>query len=91
MVCETHSRAYLRHLFRVNEHAATTLGSLHNVTFLVNLVRDARTHILVGDFEAWSTAWRARYEAGETQRRAILAKDPQGAARSAAARAERDQ
>ena len=89
-VCRTHSRAYLRHLFQVNEHVATTLGSLHNVTFLVDLVRTAREQLLAGTFRAWKQAWVARFERGEASRRATLASDPQGARRSEIARAEQD-
>lgn len=87
-VCRTHSRAYLRHLFHVNEHAATTLGSLHNVTFLVDLVRTAREKLLHGTFAAWKAAWVARFERGEGVRRATLAADPTGARRSEIARSE---
>src|SRR5204863_5398259 len=65
MVCRTHTRAYLRHLFATGEHTATTLGSLHNVTFLVRLLRRAREEILAGRFQPWRTSFATRYEAGE--------------------------
>ena len=87
-VCRTHSRAYLRHLFHVNEHVATTLGSLHNLTFLVDLAREARTRIRAGTFTEWKRDWVERFERGEAKRRAVLAADPKGAARSEIARDE---
>jgi queuine tRNA-ribosyltransferase len=86
--CATTSRAYLRHLFATDEHSATTLGALHNVTFLVRLLREARAQVLAGGFAAWSTAWLARYEAGEAAWRAAHALDPEGAEGSRRAREE---
>jgi queuine tRNA-ribosyltransferase len=62
------SRAYLRHLVMANEILASTLISLHNVHFYLDLVAQARAHIEAGDFAAWSRAWIARYEAGEAAR-----------------------
>jgi queuine tRNA-ribosyltransferase len=84
--CRTHSRAYLRHLFAVNEHVATTLGTLHNVTFLVDLLRRARAEVLAGTFDAWRRAFAARYEAGERAWREAHADDPEGAEGSREAR-----
>src|SRR3954467_13845819 len=59
------SRAYLRHLVMAGEILASTLITLHNVHFYLDLVAQARTHIEAGDFAAWSKAWIERYEAGE--------------------------
>jgi queuine tRNA-ribosyltransferase len=59
------SRAYLRHLVMAGEILASTLVTLHNVHFYLDLVAQARAHIEAGDFAAWSKAWIARYEAGE--------------------------
>ncbi|MCC7139676.1 MAG: tRNA guanosine(34) transglycosylase Tgt [Planctomycetes bacterium] len=90
--CRGYSRAYLHHLFAVGEHTATTLGSLHNVHFLVTWVRDLRAAILAGTFETVATAMRARYEAGEARWASLHAEDPEGRAgsrRAAQERAER--
>ncbi len=87
-VCASYSRAYLRHLFRTGEHVAFTLGSLHNVTWLVDLVRRARTEILAGTFTTWATAFRTRYAAGVEAFESAHAADPDAAKRSAAAAAE---
>jgi queuine tRNA-ribosyltransferase len=59
--CARFSRAYLRHLFTAEETLGLRLLSLHNVHFLVSLMRDARAAITGGDFEAWSRDWLARY------------------------------
>jgi len=63
--CRHFSRAYLRHLVMANEILASTLLSLHNLHFYLDLVAQARAHIDAGDFAAWSKAWIERYEAGE--------------------------
>jgi queuine tRNA-ribosyltransferase len=63
------SRAYLRHLVMAGEILASTLVTLHNVHFYLDLVAQARAHIEAGDFAAWSKAWIARYEAGEAANR----------------------
>jgi len=84
-VCRTHSRAYLRHLFRTGEHTAVTLGSLHNLTFLLGLARSAREHIVAGDFGAWRASFTERFEHGEAAWAAEHAADPDAALRSRAA------
>lgn len=50
--CLHFSRAYLRHLTRANEILGHHLISLHNVHFLVNLVRQIRESIIAGSFAA---------------------------------------
>ena len=59
--CRRFSRAYLRHLFVADEMLGMRLLSLHNVHFLVALMRHARRAILAGTFPAWSREWLARY------------------------------
>ncbi|MCK0114868.1 tRNA guanosine(34) transglycosylase Tgt [Gelidibacter sp. F63206] len=48
-----YSKAYLRHLFSVNERLAMQIATIHNLGFYLWLVREARKHILAGDFRAW--------------------------------------
>lgn len=48
-----YSKAYLRHLFAAKEILALQLASLHNLSFYLNLVKQARLHILQGDFTGW--------------------------------------
>lgn len=47
------SRAYLRHLFIAKEILALEIASIHNLTFYLWLVGEARKHIMEGDFHTW--------------------------------------
>jgi queuine tRNA-ribosyltransferase len=51
--CRDYSRAYIRHLFIADEILALELASLHNLYFYLDLVRQARKHIIDGDFIEW--------------------------------------
>ncbi|OIQ29757.1 MAG: tRNA guanosine(34) transglycosylase Tgt [Bacteroidetes bacterium MedPE-SWsnd-G2] len=48
-----YSKAYLRHLFTVNEMLGKQIATIHNLGFYMWLVREARKHILAGDFGVW--------------------------------------
>jgi len=48
-----YTRAYLRHLFVAGEILGPMIASLHNIGFYLWLVREARKHIIVGDFAEW--------------------------------------
>jgi queuine tRNA-ribosyltransferase len=48
-----YSRAYLRHLFVSGEILGPMIASLHNIAFYLWLVREARKHIIEGDFTKW--------------------------------------
>ncbi len=48
-----YSKAYLRHLFSVNELLGKQIATIHNLGFYLWLVREARKHILAGDFASW--------------------------------------
>ncbi|HAT65529.1 MAG TPA: tRNA guanosine(34) transglycosylase Tgt, partial [Flavobacteriaceae bacterium] len=48
-----YSKAYLRHLFTVNEMLGRQIATIHNLGFYLWLVREARKHILAGDFASW--------------------------------------
>ncbi len=48
-----YSRAYLRHLFSARELLGGMIASMHNLAFYLWLVREARQHILAGDFSSW--------------------------------------
>lgn len=45
-----YSRAYVRHLFVSQELLAMQIASIHNLAFYLWLVREARKHIIAGDF-----------------------------------------
>jgi queuine tRNA-ribosyltransferase len=51
-----HSLAYLRHLVISGEPLGAMISSLQNLSFYLQLVRDARTHILDGTFSTWKEA-----------------------------------
>ena len=48
-----YSKAYLRHLFTVNELLGKQIATIHNLGFYLWLVREARKHIIAGDFRPW--------------------------------------
>ncbi|MDC9722527.1 MAG: tRNA guanosine(34) transglycosylase Tgt [Urechidicola sp.] len=48
-----YSKAYLRHLFAAKELLGKQIASIHNLGFYLWLVREARKHILAGDFTEW--------------------------------------
>ncbi len=48
-----YTRAYLHHLYKSQELLALQLGTIHNLAFYLQLVRDARAHIMAGDFRPW--------------------------------------
>jgi queuine tRNA-ribosyltransferase len=48
-----YSKAYLRHLFHANELLGKQIASIHNLGFYLWLTREARKHIIAGDFRAW--------------------------------------
>lgn len=48
-----YTKAYLRHLFAAEESLGKQIASIHNLGFYLWLVREARKHILQGDFSQW--------------------------------------
>jgi queuine tRNA-ribosyltransferase len=60
--CRRFSRAYIRHLVQSDEMLGPRLLSLHNVHFLISMMRRARAAIADGTFGAWSRDWLARYK-----------------------------
>jgi queuine tRNA-ribosyltransferase len=62
--CTQYDRAFMRHLFASGEMLGLRLLALHNVTFLIALMYDARAALRAGTFEGWSQDWLARYAAG---------------------------
>jgi queuine tRNA-ribosyltransferase len=60
--CKNYSKAYLRHLYKAEEILASTLGSIHNVYFLTNLVRDAKIAIWNDTYSAFYRQWVKRYQ-----------------------------
>lgn len=48
-----YTKAYVRHLFVANEILGMQIASIHNLAFYLHLVKQAREHILQGDFNSW--------------------------------------
>ena len=59
--CRTFSRAYLRHLYVAKEILSYRLNTIHNLHFLLDLVRGARQAILENRFEAYYQQWKEIY------------------------------
>jgi queuine tRNA-ribosyltransferase len=52
-VSNFYSKSYLRHLMKSGEILGLTIASVHNLSFYLWLVQEARKHILSGDFISW--------------------------------------
>lgn len=52
-VSNAYTKAYLRHLVKAEEILGAMIASVHNLTFYLWLVGQAREHILAGTFRAW--------------------------------------
>jgi queuine tRNA-ribosyltransferase len=50
-----YSKAYLRHLIKAKEMLGLTIASIHNLAFYLWLVKQAREHIIAGDFNQWKS------------------------------------
>ncbi|MFO7723486.1 MAG: tRNA guanosine(34) transglycosylase Tgt [Bacteroidales bacterium] len=51
-----HSRSYLRHLFISGEMAGPMIATLHNISFYLRLMEEARDKILAGGFASWKNS-----------------------------------
>ncbi len=58
--CRTFTRAYLRHLFNAGEVLALRLGTIHNLHFYLNLMRDVRASIEQGRFKTFKKEFLAK-------------------------------
>ncbi len=50
-----YSKAYLRHLLKSKELSGLTIASVHNLAFYLHLVKQAREHIIAGDYSIWKS------------------------------------
>jgi len=69
-VCRRHCRAYLRHLFQVNEILAPRLATFHNLHFYAQLLRDIREAIRAGRLGELRREIVARWNAGKREQSA---------------------
>jgi len=58
--CQTFSKAYLRHLFQASEILFSSLATLHNIRYFLDIMRAIRHAILLGQFPEWL----GRFQAG---------------------------
>jgi len=49
----TYTKAYLHHLFKAKEFLGKQIATIHNLGFYLWLTRQARKHIIAGDFSTW--------------------------------------
>ena len=55
--CKNYSRAYLRHIVKQNEMLGGILLSMHNLHFLIDLMRRAREAVLAGSYDEFLADW----------------------------------
>jgi queuine tRNA-ribosyltransferase len=65
-LCEGFSLGYLRHLIKNDEILGLRLLTLHNVTFYLHLMKQARHAIDTGTFADFKTGFISRYRAGKS-------------------------
>ena len=59
--CKNYNKAYLHHLFKVDEITAKVLASIHNEHFVVSVVEKIRESLTNGDFADYKKEFLARY------------------------------
>ena len=55
--CQNFTRAYIRHLVKQNEMLGSILLSMHNIHYLLNLMREARSAVLAGNYDEFYEDW----------------------------------
>jgi queuine tRNA-ribosyltransferase len=70
-VCLSHSRAYLRHLYRNGEILYSILATRHNLHFLGDLVRRIRLAVFQDRFESFRKEFLARYSPGNDEQETV--------------------
>ena len=60
--CQNYTRAYIRHLFQVEEILALRLASLHNVYFFLKMMEQMREAIQKGRFQKWRKEFKNRFQ-----------------------------
>lgn len=63
--CRTFTRSYIRHLFNVNEILGLRLTTLHNLSYLLNLMRDIQGALVSDSFMAFREEYYRYYDANE--------------------------
>lgn len=55
--CKNFTRAYIRHLVKQNEMLGSILLSMHNIHFLLDLMRRARAAVIAGNYSEFLSDW----------------------------------
>lgn len=61
-LCENHTKAYLHHLFKTHEQNAHILASVHNLTFISNLIKNSRLAIKNKKFKKFKKDFEKKYK-----------------------------
>lgn len=67
--CRTFSRAYLRHLYKAGEITALRLGTIHNLQFMLELMRQIRRAIAQGEYEQFRAQFLTRFQITDQRKR----------------------
>ena len=60
--CQNYTRAYIRHLFHVDEILGLRLATIHSLHFFLQMMREMREAILIGAFAAWRDGFLKEYK-----------------------------
>ncbi len=61
-VSNCYSKAYLRHLIKSKEILGLQIASIHNLAFYLDIVTNARKHIIDGDFVQWKNGMSVKWQ-----------------------------
>ena len=64
VLSQKYTKAYLHHLFRMNEILGLRISTAHNLHFYINLMKTVKLKIEAGIFNSWSTEFIDRYNKG---------------------------
>ena len=57
-----YSKAYLRHLFSINENLGKQIATIHNLGFYSWIIKKTKERILDGDFEKWKNTMKKKLD-----------------------------
>ena len=60
--CKNYTRAYICHLYKSREMLGPMLCSIHNLYFIVNLVKSMRLALIANDFQKFKSDFLAKYK-----------------------------
>jgi len=60
--CKNYTKSYVAHLFHGKEMLGGTLASIHNIYFIVNLVKKIRQNILDNSFDQFKNSFLLKYK-----------------------------